>query len=360
MPRRRRRRVRGGAGDHVRHQPGAHRRVVRRPGPRVRELGHHRRHLRRGRGRHHEAGTGQDAHAGAGRGGRRRAGRDAVPQHGRRGRDELPDRCRGRRQGAAHRTRADGERSVGAVDRADRREPALGGSHDQGRPRPGPTHQCPHAPRRRAGGTSDRRAQRVQRVPVPPPTPRRHDRHAQGAARAVRHVRPVRGGARGDRPRAGGSRASDLGHAVLAADGHPGGAERRHRRALRLGARRGARLRPRPPRRATGADRRERARPHAVDRSGPGDAGVGAAATDDRRAQGAVRRSHDERRGAPAALPGPAPGRRGDARRRTGAADVPLRGRRDPRVAHQRPAAPGSRAASPHIETEASAVTLRR
>ena len=31
------------AGDHVRDQPGAHRRMVRRPGPRVRELGHHRR-----------------------------------------------------------------------------------------------------------------------------------------------------------------------------------------------------------------------------------------------------------------------------------------------------------------------------
>ena len=39
VPRRRRRRVRGGAGDHVRHQPRAHRRVVRRPGPRVRAAG---------------------------------------------------------------------------------------------------------------------------------------------------------------------------------------------------------------------------------------------------------------------------------------------------------------------------------
>ncbi len=208
LPHRRRRRVRGGAGDHVRHQPGAHRRVVRRPGARVRELGHHRRDLLRGRGRHPDARAGQDADAGAGRGGRRRADRDAVPQHDGRGRMQLPDRCRGRRQGPAHRTRADGERPVGAVDRADPREPALGGPHDQGRPRSGPTDQRPHAPRRRAGGTSDRRPQRVQRVPVPPPAPRRHDRHAQGAARAVRHVGPVRGGPRGDRPRAGGPRPS--------------------------------------------------------------------------------------------------------------------------------------------------------
>ena len=51
------------------------------------ELGHHRRDLRRGRGRHPQAGAGEDAHAGARRGGRRRADRDAVPQHRRRGRD---------------------------------------------------------------------------------------------------------------------------------------------------------------------------------------------------------------------------------------------------------------------------------
>ena len=56
-----------------------------------------------------------------------------------------------------------------------------------------------------------------------------------------------------------------------------------------------------------------------VDRSGPRDAGLGAAATDDPRAQGAVRRSHDERRGTAAALSRPAPGRRGHARRRSGA-----------------------------------------
>ena len=91
-------------------------------------------------------------------------------------------------------------------------------------------------------------AQRVQRVPVPPPTPRRHDRHAQGAARAVRHGGPVRGGPRGDRSRAGGPRTSDLGDTLLAADGHPVGAECRHWRALRIGARRGARLRARPSR----------------------------------------------------------------------------------------------------------------
>ena len=52
---------------------------------------------------------------------------------------------------------------------------------------------------------------------------------------------------------------------------------------------------------------------------GRGDAGMGAAATDDRRAQAAVRRSHDERRGALAALPRPAPGRRGHPCRRSGA-----------------------------------------
>ena len=138
---RRRRGVRGGAGDHVRHQPGAHRRVVRRARPRVRELGHHRCDLRRGRGRHPEARASQDALAGAGRGGGRRTDRAAVPQHGRGGGDELPHRCRIRREGPAHRARPDGERSVAAVDRADRREPAMGGAHDQGRPRSRPAHR---------------------------------------------------------------------------------------------------------------------------------------------------------------------------------------------------------------------------
>ena len=95
VPHRRRRRVRGGAGDHVRHQPRAHRRMVCRPGPRVRALGHHRRHLCRGHGGNHEAGSGQDPHAGPGGGGGGGADRDAVPQHGRRCGDELPDRRRG-------------------------------------------------------------------------------------------------------------------------------------------------------------------------------------------------------------------------------------------------------------------------
>ena len=55
-----------------------------------------------------------------------------------------------------------------------------------------------------------------------------------------------------------------------------------------------------------------------------------------RRTQYGDRAMSDER--APAALPRPAPGRRGHARRRTGGAHLSVRGRRDPRVADQRPA----------------------
>ncbi|MFC7659715.1 hypothetical protein ACFQV8_29730 [Pseudonocardia benzenivorans] len=56
---------RGRPGDHVRDQPGAHRRVVRGPRPGDGVMGHRLGDLRRGRSGHPRAGTGRDADSGA-------------------------------------------------------------------------------------------------------------------------------------------------------------------------------------------------------------------------------------------------------------------------------------------------------
>ena len=207
----------------------------------------------------------------------------------------------------AHRARADGQRAVGAVDGADGREPALGGPHDEGRPRSGAADRRPHAvasPSRRGtpigvpneynvfpyhhqlpgGMTGTLKAQLAQYD--------MSDRFEEVLEEIV-HVR------------------EDLGHPISAT---PFSQLMGIQSVLNVvtGERYGSVPdevlvyvlghlgQPPAPINEDVLDRML-----STDR-GTRDAGVGAAATDDRRAQGAVRRSHDERRGAAAALPRPA------------------------------------------------------
>ena len=157
-------------------------------GSRVRQLGDHRRDLLRGRGRHPQAGTGEDPHAGAGRGGWRRADRDAVPQHRRPRRIQLPDR---RRSGI--RILHTGPVRWRTGRRCPSTEQTVENLRWEGHDHGSISNACRRISehmraRRRAEGHPIGVPNEYNVVPVPPPTSRWHDRHAQGAARPVRHV----------------------------------------------------------------------------------------------------------------------------------------------------------------------------